>query len=303
MAWFSCFLAVTGCAHGALNKSQNETLSLSEPIPLDFGVIDAHVHTKFNDKPEPNSGIIYNQQQLIQEMRGAGVVAAVSMGFNHRIPQTDLNSSGVFLCAGIRADYNLRQLESQIKADQYKCLKIYLGYVHLFAKDPIYQPIYRLAAKYKLPVVFHTGDIYDQDGLLKYSDPLTIDEVAVQHRDVNFVIAHMGNPWVQSAAEVAYKNPNVFLEGSAFFAGPLQNYAPERIQNQMIASIKWVFDYVENPKKILFGTDWPLVPIREYLAAFQRAIPEKHWREVFRENAIRIYKLPEVPAYPERPKR
>jgi hypothetical protein len=54
---------------------------------------------------------------------------------------------------------------------------------------------------------------------VKFSHPLTIDEVAVDHPDITFVIAHAGNPWIESAAEVAYKNPNVYLDGSAFVIG------------------------------------------------------------------------------------
>ena len=65
-------------------------------------------------------------------------------------------------------------------------------------------------------MVFHTGDTYSSRGKLKYADPLTIDEVAVDHRDVRFVIAHAGYLWIQSAAEVTYKNSNVFIEASAF---------------------------------------------------------------------------------------
>ena len=38
-------------------------------------------------------------------------------------------------------------------------------------------------------------------------------------RRSTFVIAHCGNPWIESAAEVAYKNPNVYIECSAMLTG------------------------------------------------------------------------------------
>ena len=52
-----------------------------------------------------------------------------------------------------------------------------MGYIHRFAFDSAYKPIYDLAKKFKVPVVFHTGDTYSTKGKLKYADPLTIDEL------------------------------------------------------------------------------------------------------------------------------
>jgi predicted TIM-barrel fold metal-dependent hydrolase len=46
-----------------------------------------------------------------------------------------------------------------------------------------YEPAYQLAQKYDVPVIFHTGDTYSVKAKLKYADPLTIDEVAVDHAD------------------------------------------------------------------------------------------------------------------------
>ncbi|GAF15492.1 amidohydrolase [Bacillus sp. JCM 19045] len=57
----------------------------------------------------------------------------------------------------------------------------------------MYKPVYHLAEKHHVPVVFHTGDTYAENAILKYAHPLTIDEVAVQHRNVTFVMAHLGD--------------------------------------------------------------------------------------------------------------
>ena len=40
-------------------------------------------------------------------------------------------------------------------------------------------PYGRLAAKYDIPVIFHTGDTYSQSAKVKYAHPLFIDDVAV----------------------------------------------------------------------------------------------------------------------------
>jgi predicted TIM-barrel fold metal-dependent hydrolase len=140
-------------------------------------------------------------------------------------------------------------------------------------------------------VVFHTGDTDSRKAKLKYADPLTIDEVAVDHPNVTFVLAHAGNPWIQSAAEVAYKNPNVVIDGSAFLIGDLASRSPEIVETQLVAPVRWLFEYVADPKKLMFGTDWPLVRMEPYLRAFQKAIPREHWQAVFHDNAARVYGL------------
>ncbi|MBI4249166.1 MAG: amidohydrolase family protein, partial [Elusimicrobia bacterium] len=167
----------------------------------------------------------------------------------------------------------------------------YLGYVHRYAYDDFYAPAYELAEKYAVPVVFHAGDASSDKAKLKYADPLTIDEVAVDHPKVSFVIAHIGYPWWQSAAEVAYKNKNVYLDGSGILAGDLRNISSFDAYRYMVEPLRWAFGYIEAPQRFLYGSDWPLVPMKGYIDIFQRAIPRKYWDDVFYLNAARLFKL------------
>ncbi|MBI1860531.1 MAG: amidohydrolase family protein [Deltaproteobacteria bacterium] len=157
--------------------------------------------------------------------------------------------------------------------------------------DSFYTPFYELADAYKVPVVFHTGDTYDKTALVKFADPLGVDEIAVKYPKMNFVLAHMGNPWYHSAAEVIYKNDNVYADASAFIIGNAETYPPEQIDLLLIKPVNFVFNYALNPKKIMFGSDWPLVDIKPYLQAVQRAIPEKDWEDVFYNNAARVFQF------------
>jgi predicted TIM-barrel fold metal-dependent hydrolase len=108
---------------------------------------------------------------------------------------------------------------------------------------------------------------------------------------VRFVIAHCGNPWIESAAEVAYKNPNVFLECSAMVVGDSARLRRLDLDQLVVRPIAWVFTYVEDPSKLMFGSDWPLVDVASYVEAYKRAIPREHWRKVFYENALRVFKI------------
>jgi hypothetical protein len=262
-------------------------------------IIDAHIHTDFDGKPERTSGVPFSLPELLRQMRAAGVVGAVAHTDEDGGGFQDLSSHGIIHCAGIGARLDtgedLARVEAGLREGRYRCIKIYLGYVHRYAADPAYEPFYQLAARHDVPVVFHTGDTYSQKAKLKYADPLTVDEVAVDHPGVRFVLAHSGNPWIQSAAEVAYKNPNVFLDGSALLIGKLEagrdGRARQQIDEYIARPIAWVLGYMEDPSKLLFGTDWPLVEIAPYAEAFRRAVPRQSWRAVFHDNAARVFKL------------
>lgn len=267
-------------------------ISKAAPIEAPLMVIDAHTHTRFTGQPESQSEIAMTEKEYFDEWAEAGVVGAVAHSGTGDEDYRDMKDRHVVHCAGVPPKVDAARIEAGLKSGKYGCLKIYLGYEYQYAYDPAYFPAYRLARKYGVPVVFHTGDVYDPDGLLKYSHPLTIDEVAVKFRDVIFVIAHMGNPFIQAAAEVAYKNSNVYLEGSAILIGDLSRFSEQEIEEQMVKQIRFAFQYLENPKKLMFGTDWPLTRIKPYLEAFKKAIPEEHWKAVFYENAMRVFKVP-----------
>ncbi len=258
----------------------------------DFPIIDAHTHTKFSASKERTSGIPCTLESYLSEMKKNGVVGMISHTGQNGEGYVDLKKEGVIHCAGVSgAPGDAARVEEGLKSGKYGCIKIYLGYVKRWAAAEEYRPLYRLAEKYDVAVVFHTGDTYDIDGHLKYADPLTIDEVAVEFRKVRFVIAHLGNPWIQSAAEVAYKNPNVWLDGSALLIGDLSKEPKAKVDEYVVKPLRWAFGYLENPKKLLFGTDWPLARVGPYIEAFKRAIPKEHWRAVFHDNAVEVFKL------------
>jgi len=197
-------------------------------------IIDAHTHTEFSGKLDKSRGVAITQTQYFEEWRRAGVVAAISHTHSEGQPSPDLRDYNVVSCIGVAAQPNVSQMEDGLRSGRYGCIKIYLGYVHQYAYDKKYEPAYELAEKYDVPVVFHTGDTNSRRAKLKFADPLTIDEVAVDHPKVRFVIAHCGNPWIESAAEVAYKNPNVFLDGSALLIGDLDRMPRAKVDAYVV---------------------------------------------------------------------
>jgi len=249
-------------------------------------VIDAHTHF--------DGGGTGPSAAMLKTLTDNGVVGAVV-----HAPRSGVAQSGVprndgprlAICAAAVPGASVKDVERAIDQGIYSCLKIYLAYVPKYATDPFYRRFYNLAEKKRVPIVFHTGDPYDKKALVKYADPLTIDEIAVRYPKVTFVLAHLGNPWIQSAAEVTFKNDNVYADTSGLMLGDLSKSNPEAVEELVVKPIRWFLTYVESPTKLLFGSDWPLVEIGPYVAAVKRAIPREHWDAVFHANARRVFRL------------
>lgn len=176
-----------------------------------------------------------------------------------------------------------------IVSGRIKGLKIYLGYFPFPPDAPVYRTYYRLAEEHHVPVVFHTGDTESSNGRLKYAHPLGIDEIAVEYRGVKFLIAHLGNPWLMDAAEVVSKNENVYADLSGFVAGS-NDYA--YVVNHQRPRIKESVEWINNPSRLLYGSDWPLTPMKEYIDFIRTLFPNEDDQEnVFFKNAIQFFKI------------
>ncbi len=274
---------LSGCATSPTRHTASSTVENGEPADYQGPFIDAHVH--FDGEQTGPS------QAMLNELKKSNVVGAV-VHASQKKSTPDIQTAHLpklSVCAAIVPGKKISDVQRGIDEKRYHCMKIYLGYVPKAASDSFYKPFYKLAEKKKVPVVFHTGDTYDKMATIKFADPLSIDEVAIAYPKVKFVLAHMGNPWIQSAAEVVYKNDNCYVDLSALMIGDIERSTPEQLEELVIKPIHWFFLYVENPKKFLFGSDWPLVSIAPYLQIVKRAIPKEHWRAVFYQNAIDVF--------------
>ena len=196
---------------------------------------------------------------------------------------------------------HLKAVATQIEEHRQQIvgLKAYLGYLPFGPEDPNYKPYYRLAAQYHLPVIFHTGDTWSTTAKVKYAHPLRVDEVAVDNHDVQFVIAHFGNPWLIDAAEVAFKNPNVCVDLSGLFVGGEKEIVDlltgaqkgDSAAGLAFADLKKAIGYVGDYSKFLYGSDWPLAPMAAYRQLIEAVIPKEHRQAVFRNNAERLFGL------------
>src|SRR5947199_334801 len=80
------------------------------------------------------------------------------------------------------------------------------------------------------------------------------DEVAVDHPDTRFVLCHVGNPWVADAAEVIYKNMNVWADLSGLVVGDDGDFGTDDMREreaELAADIGKAIRYSERPNRFL----------------------------------------------------
>jgi len=148
---------------------------------------------------------------------------------------------------------------------------------------PGLQGIYLACERERVPVIFHTGTSVFPRARNRFSDPILIEDVALDHPDLTIVLAHGGRPiWMETAVFLARRFPNVWLEVSGVPPSQLLEYFPklERLTD-----------------KVLFGTDWPgpgVKDIRANLDAF-RALP------LSTDGQNRILEANPLKVFPRRP--
>jgi predicted TIM-barrel fold metal-dependent hydrolase len=278
-------------------------------------MIDVHIHAVPPNLPgvgalapllrEPPEAVA---AELRREMQTAGVTHAFAMGSWNAGPDDPLGINRTLTITpfvpglhpiGVmdptRTDEDhFRRAELVLAKGAVVALKGYLGYLHYEPAHPNYRRYYELAAKYRVPVMFHTGDTYSPQAKLRYAHPLGVDEVAVDHPDCKFVLCHVGNPWTTDAAEVIYKNMNVWADLSGLMVGDDGAFASDEGREAMAeleAAVRRAIGYSERPNRFLYGTDWPLAPMTAYREFVKRAVPSELHEQVFEENARRLFRL------------
>ena len=152
--------------------------------------------------------------------------------------------------------------------------------------DKLAYPLYEVIAEHKLPAVFHTGQTAVGSGqpggggiLLKYSNPLCLDQVAADFPDMPIIMAHPSVPWQDEALSVAVHKPQVYIDLSGwspkYFPPQLVRYANSLLQD-----------------KVLFGTDYPALTPERWLADFETLDIKPAVRpKILKDNAARLLGL------------
>ncbi|HEX7045049.1 MAG TPA: amidohydrolase family protein [Burkholderiales bacterium] len=147
-------------------------------------------------------------------------------------------------------------------------------------------PLYEVIAAAKLPALFHTGQTGVGAGMpggggvrLKYSNPIYIDDVAVDFPEMPIVLAHPSFPWQDEALSIATHKAQVYID--------LSGWSPKYFPANLIQYANTLLKH-----KVMFGTDYPLLTPDRWLADFEKLPIKPEVKPlIMKENAIRLLGL------------
>jgi predicted TIM-barrel fold metal-dependent hydrolase len=167
-----------------------------------------------------------------------------------------------------------------------KGFKFHPQFQEFFPNDRGAYPLYEVIAEASLPAVFHTGHSGMGTGLpggggirLKYGNPMDVDDVAVDFPSMPIVLAHPSFPWQDEALSVCLHKPQVYID--------LSGWSPKYFPPQLVQ-----YANTQLRKKMLFGTDYPLLTPDRWLADFEKTDIREDVRPlILKDNAVALLKL------------
>ncbi|HVP22982.1 MAG TPA: amidohydrolase family protein [Conexivisphaerales archaeon] len=268
--------------------------------------IDAHIHLseRKGDALIPYAqghGLRYDLEELLSLMDGNDIEAGMLLSppmldntivDNERILALCRRSRGklhpVLTVEPSRAQVRESLSLARKRKGEVKGFKVRLGYVPFYPDDPVFSPLYDYAESEDLPVMFHTGDTGISNASLKHAHPLNLDALANVRESLKIVACHMGNPWIEDAAELVYKHRNVYADLSGLFAVGAK-YSREYVEYVADRVSKAIF-FAGRADKFLFGTDYPVETYDMALSFVRRLkLYEDDFDRILYSNAKEVF--------------
>ncbi|MEV1286536.1 amidohydrolase family protein [Micromonospora sp. NPDC049679] len=164
-----------------------------------------------------------------------------------------------------------------------------------YPNDRAAYPLYEVIAEYGLIALFHTGQTGVGAGTpggggirLKYSNPMYVDDVAVDFPEMKIILAHPSFPWQDEALAVATHKPSVYID--------LSGWSPKYFPPQLVQYANSLLR-----EKVLFGSDFPVITPERWLSDFEKLHIKPQVRPlILKENAVRLFGLGSGGAEPAR---
>ncbi|HWU06165.1 MAG TPA: amidohydrolase family protein [Streptomyces sp.] len=152
--------------------------------------------------------------------------------------------------------------------------------------DRMAYPLYEAVQELGVPALFHSGQTGIGAGVpggggirLKYSNPMLIDDLAVDFPHMPIILAHPSFPWQDEALSVATHKPNVYID--------LSGWSPKYFPPQLVRYANTLLK-----DKVLFGSDYPVITPDRWLADFEKLDIKPEVRpRILKDNALRLLGL------------
>jgi len=264
-----------------------------DPDPRTMQILDAAAKHFRSDFPRPNA------QEVADYYRARSMAAVVfCVDSQTNTGEVPVRNDEVLEIAAANADVlipfvsvdphrdNAAAEARRLIAKGARGFKFYPNLQGFFPNDHLAYGLYEAIAEAKLPAMFHTGHSGMGSGMrggggirLKFSNPMHVDDVAVDFPDMPIVLAHPSFPWQEEALSVAMHKEQVYID--------LSGWAPKLFPPILI-------QYANGPlrHKVLFGSDYPVLTPERWLAEFAELPFRDEVRPlVLKHNAARLLGL------------
>ncbi|WP_373353618.1 amidohydrolase family protein [Pseudoroseicyclus sp. CXY001] len=179
-----------------------------------------------------------------------------------------------------------REARRLVKEFGIKGFKFHPTMQGFYPNDRFAYPLYEAIAEEGCIALFHTGQTGVGAGMrggmgmkLKYSNPMYLDDVAVDFPDMPIIAAHPSFPWQEEALAVATHKPNVYID--------LSGWSPKYFPKILLQYCNSILQ-----DKMLFGSDWPAITPDRWLDDFAKLeMKESVIPKILKENARKLLKL------------
>lgn len=245
-------------------------------------ITDAHMHL-----PTGFSTLTEQKEALLQEMSRNGVCRGVilsdselesSIGSLTDCAELFKDCMNISVVGGIspyiQYERQLAILERYIAEGTVVGIKLYCGHEPLFLNDPILQPVFGLAQRYRVPVLFHSG--WDN---AQYTAPDIIRQTAIAHPHITLVCCHCCCPDISACFNAADDLENVYFDISSIADSDPTGFKP--ILEQAICRM---------PERFIFGSDFGSCSQKAHLDFVQTLhLTEKDRHQLLYRNAEHLY--------------
>jgi predicted TIM-barrel fold metal-dependent hydrolase len=239
--------------------------------------------------------VLASPKSLLQFMDEQGIDYVVALAeINTMVTGVSINDRVAEFCRGSErlipfANINpyitfnqVAELERCVTELGVKGLKLYPTYQHFYPNDSKLFPMYERAQEFGIPVMVHTGSSVFPGSLMKYGDPLFLDEIAVFFPRLKIIQSHAGRGfWYDRAFFLAGLHENVYMDITGL---PPQNL------------LKYFPDLERNADKVVFGSDWPgIIDVKKNVAAILELPLSKSTKgKILGKNAARLLGIGET---------
>jgi hypothetical protein len=205
----------------------------------------------------------------------------------------------------------IEELEGLLKTKSIIGIKLYPGYQDFDPGKKIAFPVYELAQSYRVPVMFHGGELhgccpakdrqtlplrcgYDHCRLFELADlsrPPRMSGAFKNFPGVTFIVSHLANEYFSELRYEMSQYGNVFTDISGQFVSG-SGEATEKYKMFITREIKKFIRMKNGIDRIMFGTDFPIQSYQDSIDLVRRLrLRSEDEEKLFFDNAAFVLHL------------